>query len=137
MTEIQNLINKNFPEILKNSKHIAIVGLSNKPERSSYQVGTYMNQAGYTIFPVNPNYDSVMGLKCYNFLTEIVEPVDIVNIFRRSEDVLPIVKEAIKIKAKIIWMQLGIANEEVAKLAIDSGLQVIMNRCIKIEHSIL
>ena len=78
-----------------------------------------------------------MELKCYSNLTEIPEPVDIVNIFRKSEDVLPVVKEAIKIKAKVVWMQLGIENEEAAQLALDARLKVIMNRCIKIEHSML
>jgi predicted CoA-binding protein len=137
MSKFQNLINQNIPEILTNSKNIAIVGLSNKPERISYRVGAYVKQAGYKIFPVNPNYDSVLELKCHNSLSEISEPIDIVNIFRRSEDVLPIVEEAIDIKAKVIWMQLGIENEKAAKLAIDSGMQVIMNRCIKIEHSMI
>ena len=137
MNDLQNHINQNIPKILRTAKIIAIVGLSNKPERTSYKVGAHIKQTGYTIFPVNPNYDTVMDLKCYNALNEIPEPVDIVNIFRQSEDVLPIVKDAIKIKAKVIWMQLGIENKEAAKLAIDAGMQVIMNRCIKIELSIL
>lgn len=135
--ELQNQVNKNIPELLKGSRHIAIVGLSNKPGRISYGIGTYLIGAGYTIYPVNPNYESIMGLTCYKSLNEIADPIDIVNIFRRSEDVMPIVKDAIKIKAKAIWLQLGIINEQVAKLAIDFGLQVIMNRCIKIEHLIL
>ena len=137
MNDLQNAINQNIPEILRNSKTIAIVGLSNKPDRTSYRVGAYIKQAGYHIIPVNPNYDTVMELKCHSNLTEIPEPVDIVNIFRKSEDVLPVVKEAIKIKAKVVWMQLGIENEEAAQLALDAGLKVIMNRCIKIEHSML
>ncbi len=102
MNEIQNVINQNIPDILKNSENIAIVGLSNKTDITSYRVGIYIKQAGYTIFPVNPNYDTVMDLKCYNTLDEIPEPVDIVNIFRRAEYVLPIVKYAIKIQAKVI-----------------------------------
>ena len=134
--ELQNQVNKNIPELLKDSRHIAVVGLSNKPGRLSYGIGTYLIGAGYTIYPVNPNYDSIMGLTCYKSLDEIAEPIDIVNIFRRSEDVMPIVKDAIKIKTKAIWLQLGIINEQAAKLATDFGLQVIMNRCIKIEHLI-
>ncbi|MEJ2543177.1 MAG: CoA-binding protein [Calditrichaceae bacterium] len=137
MNEIKNSINKDIPDILKNYKNIAIVGLSDKPDRTSYRVGAYIKKAGYHIIPVNPNYESVMDLKCYNTLEEIPEPVDIVNIFRKSEDVLPVVQDAIKINAKVVWMQLGIVNEEAAKLALDAGLQVIMNRCIKIEHSML
>ena len=96
--ELQNQVNKNIPELLKDSRHIAVVGLSNKPGRLSYGIGTYLIGAGYTIYPVNPNYDSIMGLTCYKSLDEIAEPIDIVNIFRRSEDVMPIVKDAIKIK---------------------------------------
>jgi uncharacterized protein len=137
MNEIKNSINKDIPDILKNYKNIAIVGLSDKPDRTSYRVGAYIKKAGYHIIPVNPNYESVMDLKCYNTLEEIPEPVDIVNIFRKSEDVLSVVQDAIKINAKVVWMQLGIVNEEAAKLALDAGLQVIMNRCIKIEHSML
>jgi predicted CoA-binding protein len=135
--DILNQINRNIPELLNNSKHIAIVGLSNKPNRISYGVGSYLLQAGFNILPVNPNYDSILGLKCYPNLTEIPHSIDIVNIFRRSENVPSIVEEAISIKPKVIWMQLGIVNEQAAKLAIDSGLQVVMNRCIKIEHMLL
>lgn len=130
MNELNNVINLNIPDILKNPNNIAIVGLSNRPERSSYRVGMYIKQAGYNIFPVNLSYDIVMDLKCYNTMDEISEPVDIVNIFRRAKDVLPILKDAIKIQAKVIWMQLGIENQEAAKLAVNSGLKVIMNRCI-------
>ncbi|MBN1407631.1 MAG: CoA-binding protein, partial [Calditrichaceae bacterium] len=100
MNEAQNIINQNIPDILMRLKNIAIVGLSPKPDKTSYQVGAYIKQAGYNVFPVNPNYDNVMNLKCYNTLKEIPEPVDIVNIFRKSEDVLPVVKEAININAK-------------------------------------
>jgi len=135
MTDIQDKINRNISEILKNYRNIAIVGLSQKPERESHKVGSYIKNAGYKIFPVNPNYDTALGLECYNSLDEIPESIDIVDIFRKSEDVLPVVKEAIKIKAKVIWMQLGIENEEAAKLALDAGLQVVMDHCIKVEHS--
>ncbi|MEJ2055304.1 MAG: CoA-binding protein [Calditrichaceae bacterium] len=135
MTDIDGRINQNIPEILNKSKNIAIVGLSQKPERQSHKVGLYIKNAGYNIFPVNPNYDSVLGLKCYKSLSDIPEPIDIVDIFRKSEDVLPIVQEAVKINAKTIWMQLGIKNEQAAKLALDAGMQVIMDHCIKIEHS--
>lgn len=135
MNDTLDYANRNIPDILKSMKNIAIVGLSNKPERTSNEVGSYIKKAGYTIFPVNPGYDTVLGEKCYASLTEIPEPVDIVNIFRRSEDIYPIVVEAIKIKAKVIWMQLGIENQKAARLANDAGLKVVMNRCIKIEHS--
>lgn len=137
MNDVQNAVNQNIPDILRNSKNIAIVGLSNKPEKTSYRVGAYIRQAGYHIIPVNPNYDTVMDLKCYSNLIDIPEPVDIVDIFRKSEDVLLVVKDAIKIKAKVVWMQLGIENGKAAQLALDAGLKVIMNRCIKIEHAML
>ena len=135
MNDNRNKINHNIPEILNSSKNIAIVGLSNKPDRISYRIGVYLKQAGYHIFPVNPNYDTVMDLKCHSTLDEIPEPIDIVNIFRKSQDVFPVVQDAIKINVKVIWMQLGIENIEAAELALDAGLKVIMNRCIKIEHS--
>lgn len=133
MQDFWNQINKNIPEILKSSKNIAVVGISNKPYRDSYTVTRVLMDYGYRIFPVNPNYDEVFGIKCYNSLKEIEEPIDIVDIFRRPDQVMPVVEEAIAIGAKVVWMQLGAENEEAAKKALEAGLQVVMERCIKVE----
>jgi predicted CoA-binding protein len=132
-----NMINQNIPSILKSAKNIAIIGISDKPNRASHSIGLYLVRAGYNIFPVNPNLKQVLGLKCFNNLSEIKESIDIVDIFRRPEYVTPIAKEAIQISAKTIWMQAGIINEEAASMALDAGLNVIMDRCIKVEHSLL
>ena len=136
MNNIQ-FINQNIPGILNSMKTIAIVGLSNKPRRISFQIGRYLIQAGYKIIPVNPNYDSVLGEKCYRSLSEIPYSVDVVNIFRRADEAFSVVEEAVKINAKAIWMQSGIINEKAAILAFNEGLQVVMNRCIKVEHACL
>jgi len=120
--------------ILKNTSTIAVVGLSPKPNRPSNQVAQYLKDAGYTIIPVNPGQDTLLGLPCYPSLQAIPGPVDMVDIFRRSEFVLPVVEEAIAIKAKIVWMQSGIINEAAARLAEEAGLTVIMDRCTMVDH---
>jgi predicted CoA-binding protein len=120
--------------ILKSSKTIAVVGLSPKPERPSHQVASYLKEAGYTVIPVNPGQDSLLGLPCYPNLLAVPSPVDIVDIFRRPEHVLPVVEQAIAIQAKVIWMQSGIVNEEAARLAEEAGLTVIMDRCTMVDH---
>jgi len=121
-------------KILKDSKTVAVVGLSPKPHRPSHQVARYLIEAGYTIIPVNPGQDSILGLPCYPNLLDIPTPVDMVDIFRRQEKVLPIVEEAIAIGARFIWMQEGIVHEEAAARAEAAGLIVIMDRCTKIDH---
>ena len=124
--------------ILKNYRHIAIVGLSDKPERASNAVARYMMHAGYTIYPVNPSISSVLGLECWPSLSAIPaekrELIEIVDIFRKPQDVPPIVDEAIAIGAKVVWMQLGITNEATALKARNAGLDVVQNRCISVEH---
>lgn len=126
-------------EILKSSKVIAVVGLSDKPDRPSFDVATYLAKHGYTIIPVNPMIKEWKGIKSYSSLLEIPKEIkiDIVDIFRKSEDVPPIIDEAIKIGAKTVWMQLGIINQEAAKKAESVGLNVVTDKCIKIEHSML
>ena len=121
-------------KILKDSSIIAVVGLSPKPHRPSHQVSRYLMEAGYTIIPVNPGQDSILGLPCYPNLRAIPSPVDTVDIFRRQEEVLPIVEDAIAIGAKYIWMQVGIVNEEAAARAETAGLVVVMDRCTMIDH---
>jgi len=121
-------------EILKSSRVIAIVGLSSKPERPSYGVGDYLKEHGYKVIPVNPMEKEILGEVSYPDLKSIPEKVDVVDIFRRPEDVPPIVEEAIKIGAKAVWMQEGIINEAAAKRAEEGGLKAVMNKCMKKEH---
>ena len=121
-------------DILKSSKVVAIVGLSQKEDRPSFKVGSYLKEHGYRVIPVNPAFSEILDEKSYPDLSTIPEKVDVVDIFRRPEDVLSIVEEAIKIGAKAVWMQLGIVNEEAAKRARDAGLLVVMDHCMKKEH---
>ncbi len=130
-------MNLTIKQILDSYKTIAVVGLSNKPHRASYQVAEYMQQNGYRIIPVNPNITEVLGEICYSSLSAIPVAFDIVNIFQRSEKVLPYVEEAIKLKTKAIWMQLEIIHHEAAAKAQSNGLSVVMDKCIKIEHQFL
>ena len=124
----------NTSEILRKYKTIAVVGLSNNPSRASYSVSEYMQRQGYRIIPVNPGHAELLGEKSYRTLEEIPEPVEIVNIFRRSEMILPIVDSAIAIGAKVVWMQEGIENPEAAAKAEAAGLEVVMNTCILKAH---
>ncbi len=133
MTTLYDQINRNIPRILENAKNIAVVGISNKPYRDSYTVTKVLMDYGYRIFPVNPNYDEVLGMKCYGSLKEIKEPIDIVDIFRRPDQVMPVVEDAIEIGARVVWMQLGAENEQAAQKALNAGLQVVMHHCIKVE----
>lgn len=124
-------------DVLRNSRVIAVVGLSGNPMRVSYGVSHYMQSVGYRIIPVNPNEQEVLGEKAYASLDDIGEPVDIVNIFRRPEFVPPIVEAAIRIGAKAVWMQEGVVHEQAAKRAREAGLDVIMDRCILKAHRAL
>jgi hypothetical protein len=121
-------------EILNSSRVVAVAGLSPKPDRPSYGVASYLKENSYKIIPVNPNAREVLGEVCYPDLISIPEPVDVVDIFRRSEEVVSIVEEAIKIGAKAVWMQEGVINEEAAALAERAGLLVVMDKCMLKEH---
>lgn len=121
-------------EILRNSKTIAVVGLSPNPMRPSYDVARYLKEQGYCIIPVNPMVEEVLGEKSYPNLSAIPERVDVVDVFRRSEEVPAIVEEAIKIKAPVVWMQEGVIHEEAAARAQEAGLSVVMDRCMMVEH---
>ena len=121
--------------ILKENKSIAVVGLSANWNRPSFFATKYMQQKGYKIIPVNPRYSEILGEKCYKSLLDIEEKVDIVDCFRRSDDILPIATDAIKIKAKVLWMQLSVFNEDAANLSRNAGLKVVQDRCVKIEHA--
>jgi uncharacterized protein len=121
-------------DLLHTSRHIAIVGLSDKKERASNFVGSYLRQEGYNVIPVNPLKQEIFGLKSYPDLKSIPGPVDIVDIFRRPDEIVGIVKEAIEIKARAVWLQLGLVNRDAAELARSKGLIVIMDKCMKMEH---
>ena len=121
-------------KILNNYRTVVVVGASPNPERPSYRVASYLASHGYHVIPVNPNVPEIIGKTCYPDLSSIPEPVEVVDIFRHSEDVIPIVDEAIKIGAKAVWMQEGITNEEAAAKARDAGLLVVMDKCMLKEH---
>ncbi len=121
-------------KLLTTSRTIAVVGLSPKESRPSNMVARYLLEAGYTIIPVNPGQKEILGLPCYPNLASIPGPVDIVDIFRRSEDVPPIVAEAIAIGARAVWMQEGVIHAEAARTAKAAGLLVVMDRCLKTVH---
>ena len=120
--------------ILREAKVIAVVGLSADWFRPSYFAAKYMQEHGYRVIPVNPKYAEILGEKCYPSLSDIPRPVDIVDVFRKTADVMPIAEDAIKIGAKVLWQQLGVRNEEAAAKARAAGLQTVMDRCVKIEH---
>ncbi|WP_040948525.1 CoA-binding protein [Gorillibacterium massiliense] len=122
--------------ILEQTSVVAVVGLSDSPDRTSHMVAQAMQARGYRIIPVNPNAKEILGETCYPSLLDIPEPVDIVNVFRRSEQVLPIAEQAVQIKAKVLWLQQGIINEEAAELCQSNGMEVIMDRCIKVEDAV-
>ena len=121
-------------QILRSAKTIAVVGLSSNPMRASNEVATYLKSVGYRIIPVNPNEREVLGEKSYARLEDVPEPVDIVDVFRKSADVPPAVDGAIAIKAKVLWTQLGIENAEAAEKARKAGLLVVENACMLVEH---
>lgn len=121
-------------QILLEYRTVAVVGLSPRPEKPSYEVASYLQTHGYRIIPVNPAANEVLGEASYPNLPAIPDRVDVVDIFRRSEDVPPIVDAAIQIGAKVVWMQLGIANEAAASRARQAGLKVVMDKCMKTEH---
>ncbi len=123
-------------QLLKTASTIALVGLSPKENRPSNMVCRYLITAGYTVYPINPGQNEVLGMKCYPTIGVLPFSIDIINIFRKSEEVLPIVEEALTLhpQPKAIWMQQGISNEEAAVLARNMGILVVMDRCIKIDH---
>jgi hypothetical protein len=115
-------------------KNIAVVGMSKNPEKAAHYVPKYLAEKGYNIIPVNPTADEILGKKCYSGLSDIPEHVDIVDVFRPSEQVMPVIDEAIKLKPKVIWLQEGIHNIEAESLAQKAGVEVIFNRCMLAEH---
>lgn len=121
--------------ILRTAHTIAVVGLSTNWHRPSFFAAKYMQDHGYRIIPVNPNYPEILGCKSVPALTDIKEPVDIVDCFRKSSEMEQIARDAVAIRARVLWMQLGVINEQAARIAIEGGVAVVMNRCVKIEHA--
>ena len=123
--------------VLQHYRRVAMVGLSANPNRPSYFAATYLKDYGYELFPVNPAYagQEILGRKVYASLADVPGPLEVVDIFRKPEDVPPIVDEAIRLGAKVIWMQLGVIHMDARKKALDAGLEVVMDRCMKIEHA--
>lgn len=133
----QNPERPKIKKLLEQTKTIAVVGCSDNPERTSHMVAKALQNKGYRVIPVNPNADHILGEKCYSQLTDIAEAVDIVDVFRRSEFVMPIARQAVEIGAKVLWLQSGIVHEEAAQYAQQHGLTVVMDRCLKVEDSLL
>lgn len=119
--------------ILRSTRTIAVVGSSPKPWRDSGSIARFLLENGYTVIPVNPNYREVLGLPCYADLQSVPGPIDMVDIFRNPDEVLPIIDQAIAVGAKTVWMQFGVVNEEAARRAEAAGLRVVMDRCIAVE----
>jgi len=132
-----NPTDKEIYELLVNTKTIAMVGASANPERTSYGIMKKLQSVGYKVIPVNPNETEILGSTCYASLSDIPGNIDMVNVFRRAETTEPIAHEAVKIKAKSLWLQLGIVNEETAIMAKQGGLIMVMDSCIAVMHAIL
>lgn len=130
-----NDVTTDLRRILTECRTIAVVGLSAKENRPSHGVARYLQQHGYRIVPVNPRFESVLGERCYARLADIPHPVDMVDVFRRAAEVLPVAQDAVAIGARCLWQQLGIANVEADRVARAAGLDAVMDRCIKIEHA--
>lgn len=137
MSWTKNPTNETIGNILKEAKTIAVVGLSDNPERTSYQVTKAMQDNGYRIIPVNPKVDEVLGEKAYASLLDFDEKIDIINVFRRSEFLPEIAKEAIQTDCKVFWAQQGVMNEEAYEILKENGFTVIMDVCIKVAHALL
>lgn len=133
---IQNPSREEIGEILKTAKRIAVVGLSDNPDRTSYMVSKAMQDSGYEIIPVNPAVKEVLGVKAIGSLKELDGHVDIVNVFRRSEFVMDLAKDFLEMDADVFWTQLGVVDEEAFQMLEEKGRKVIMDRCIKVEHAL-
>ena len=140
MEEIPPVTRRPFQElktilrILRSMRRVAMVGLSANPMRPSYFVGYYLQRKGFEVFPVNPRYDEILGVKCYPDLASLPKAPEVVDVFRQPEDVPQIAEEALSAGAKALWLQFGVVNEDAARRAQEAGLLVVMDRCMKIEH---
>lgn len=133
----ENPSNEAIKEILESANTIAVVGLSDNPERTSYQISKIMQEQGYKIIPVNPKVEKVLGEKAYDFLTEVEEAIDIINVFRRSEFLPEIAKEAAETDCRVFWAQQGLVSQEAYDYLQKRGFTVMMDMCIKVAHSVL
>lgn len=136
-TNSQDFARREDIAAILNMKEIAVVGLSSEPSRPSFDVARYMQRHGYQVIPVNPKEAEILGEKAYSSLSDLPEPPEVVDVFRRPEHVAGVVEEAIAAGAKAIWLQLGVIDEKAAQKARDAGLLVVMDRCLKIEHAAL
>lgn len=128
---------EDLKRLLQGAHVITVVGHSDKPYRTSYSIGHYLRRAGYKVYAVNPTIQEVDGERAYSSLADVPEPIDIVNVFRRSEYLPGVVDDAISAGAKAVWSQLGVVDEDAAKKAEAAGLDMVMDRCIKVDHSML
>ena len=135
MTQVVEADARQRLRILQQSRSVALVGVSANPIRASNFVASYLVRTSFVTYPVNPMYDEVLGLECYPSLQALPEVPDIVDIFRREEEIPGVVQEAIDIGAKVVWFQLGLRNDDAARMALDAGLEVVQDRCLKIEHA--
>ncbi|AUJ26500.1 MULTISPECIES: CoA-binding protein [Virgibacillus] len=133
----ENPTNEELKQILATAKTIAVVGLSNNPERTSYQIAKIMQQEGYKIIPVNPTVEEVLGEKAYTSLSEVPDSIDIINVFRKPEFLPEIAEQAVKTSCRVFWAQQGIVNEEAYHYLKRHGFTVIMDLCIKVVHAVL
>lgn len=134
----QNPNDGEIRELLKGARNVAVVGLSDKPHRTSHAIARALQGFGYRIFPVNPNLTGpVLGEEPYASVEEIEEPIDIVDVFRRSESTPPVAEDAVAAGAKALWLQLGVINDAAAGIAVKNGLTVVMDRCIKVDYTAL
>lgn len=129
-----NYDDENMTTVLRDARVIAVVGHSDKPDRTSYRIAQYLRQAGYTVYPVNPVVDTIDGETSYPSLADVPEAIDIVNVFRRAEHLDGVVDEAIAVGAKTVWAQLGVIDHDAAHKATEAGLNMAMDRCIKVEY---
>jgi uncharacterized protein len=134
--ELGRIITKedDIGRLLKSVKTIAVLGLSPKPERDSYKVAKYLKENGYRVIPVRPGQKEILGEKAYASLDEIDEPVDMIDVFRNPDQVMAHAREALRLKPKAFWMQLGIEHPEAARLLVENRIDVVMNRCTKVDH---
>ena len=135
MTTVVEAAPRDRLRILQSAESVALVGVSANPLRSSNFVATYLTRTGLRMYPVNPNYEEVLGLRSYPSLADLPEVPDIVDCFRKGEDLPDVVEEAIAVGAKVVWFQLGLRNDEAAARAQEAGLRVVQDRCLKIEHA--
>jgi len=132
---LDDLNDNDIRKVLESTGSVAVVGASDDPSRHSYGILRFLLEVGYKVFPINPNHEEVLGRKCFPTLKSVDSNIDMVNVFRNPAFLMPIVQDAIDIKVKYIWMQLGVVNDGAYDLSVNSGIKTVMNRCIKVEYN--